>query len=205
MDISLLIRGLLLGISVAAPVGPMSVLCMRRTLSDGRVAGLITGLAIASADATYAAIGGFGLTAVSGFLNSYAFWLRLLGGLFMCYLGIKIFLTPPAKEAASIGSKTDYLRLFMGAYLLTMTNPTTIFSFAAILASIGLGAGSDFGATGLVVFGIFVGSVLWWLFLLTGISLLRHRLTPSVLGWINRISGLIIIGFGLLAFIAIFS
>lgn len=205
MDFTLFLRGIILGISIAAPVGPMSILCMRRILAQGRGAGFATGLGISCADGVYAIIGGFGLTAASSLLNSYAFWLRLIGGGFLCYLGIKIFLASPAKEAAAGLTRGAYFRLYISAFLLTLTNPATIFSFAAILAGIGLGTGADYGATTLVVVGIFSGSVLWMLTLTMGVSLFRNYLTPKILKWINRISGLIILSFGLLALISIFS
>ena len=199
MDIWLLLRGLLIGFSIAAPVGPIGVLVIRRTLAEGRVAGLVTGMGAATADAIYGCIAGFGLTAISGLLLDNQWWVRLIGGLFLCYLGVRAFLARPAERAADAPSSG-----LLGAYLatlgLTLSNPTTILSFLAILAGLGVGvAGGSFGAAALLVLGVFTGSALWWLLLSGGVNLLRLRLTPAVLRWVNRASGLIILGFGVLA------
>ena len=199
MDVGLLLRGLLIGFSIAAPVGPIGVLVIRRTLAEGRAAGLATGMGAATADAIYGCVAGFGLTAVSGLLLDNQLWVRLLGGLFLCYLGVRAFLAAPAERAADVASAS-----LLGAYIatlgLTLTNPATILSFVAIMAGLGLGvAGAGYGAAALLVLGVFAGSALWWLMLSGGVSLLRLRLAPGALRWINRASGLILLGFGALA------
>jgi threonine/homoserine/homoserine lactone efflux protein len=199
MDIWLLLRGLLIGFSIAAPVGPIGVLVIRRTLAEGRTAGLATGLGAATADALYGCVAGFGLTAISGMLLNNQWWVRLLGGLFLCYLGVRAALAAPAERAADAPSSS-----LLGAYVatlgLTLSNPTTILSFVAILAGLGVGvAGGSYAAAGLLVVGVFLGSALWWLILSGSINVLRLRLTPGVLRWVNRGSGLIILGFGVLA------
>jgi threonine/homoserine/homoserine lactone efflux protein len=199
MDIGLLLRGLLIGFSIAAPVGPIGVLVIRRTLAEGRVAGLATGMGAATADALYGCVAGFGLTAISGLLLENQLWVRLIGGLFLCYLGVRAFLAAPAERAADAPSSS-----LLGAYVatlgLTLSNPTTILSFVAILAGLGVGvAGGSYGAAALLVLGVFIGSALWWLLLSGGVNLLRLRLTPGALRWVNRASGLIILGFGTLA------
>src|SRR6476661_6636317 len=168
MDISgvaWLARGLLLGFSIAAPVGPIGVLCIRRTLADGRLAGLVSGLGAATADALYGAVAGFGLTFVSTFLVSQQVWLRIVGGLFLLFLGLKTFLIKPSTVSADSGGK-GLLRAYASTVALTLTNPLTILSFAVVFAGLGLGSGSsDYLSAGLLVLGVFCGSALWWLLL----------------------------------------
>lgn len=199
MDIGLLGRGLLIGFSIAAPVGPIGVLCIRRTLADGRMAGLLSGLGAATADAMYGAIAGFGLTFISSVLVGHAFWFRLIGGIFLCYLGIKTLLDKPAQEAAA-ASGQGLLGFYCSTVFLTLTNPTTILSFVAVFAGLGLAnAGGDYVSAAVLVLGVFVGSALWWLLLSGGVSLLRSRFNPRAMKWLNRISGSIILIFGIIA------
>jgi threonine/homoserine/homoserine lactone efflux protein len=205
VDLSFLVRGLLVGFSIAAPVGPIGVLCIRRTLAEGRAYGLVSGLGAATADATYGLIAGFGLTFISAFLVDQGLWLRLIGGLFLLYLGVRTFLSEPAMPAASEGKRD---RNLLGAYAstlgLTLTNPTTILSFAIVFAGLGLATGSaDYANATLLVLGVFVGSALWWLLLSGGVSLLRSRFTYRGLWWVNRISGILILGFGVAALLTV--
>src|SRR6266511_6449745 len=170
MDTGFLYRGLILGFSIAAPVGPIGVLCIRRTLAEGRGMGLASGLGAATADAFYGAVAGFGLTTVSELLVRQEAWLRLLGGLFLCHLGLKTFLTPPAERAATVKSG-GLATAFVSTLVLTLTNPMTILSFVAVFAGLGLGAGTgSYSAAGFMVFGVFVGSAIWWLLLTTGVG-----------------------------------
>jgi threonine/homoserine/homoserine lactone efflux protein len=203
MDIGTLLRGIVLGFSIAAPVGPIGVLCIRRTLAQGQLVGLVSGLGAATADALYGLVAAFGLTLVTSFLVAQLNWLRLIGGLFLLYLGIKTFLAEPAEQAASVAGEG-----LMGAYVstlfLTLTNPMTILSFAAIFASLGIAdTRGDYAAAGVLVVGVFTGSALWWLLLSGGVSLFRDRLSPSALRWANCLSGGIITIFGLVPLIAL--
>jgi threonine/homoserine/homoserine lactone efflux protein len=196
------LRGLLIGFSIAAPVGPIGVLCIRRTLADGRLAGLVSGLGAATADAFYGSMAGFGLTLVANFLISQQSWLRLGGGLFLLYLGVKTFVSAPAGETGQVAKTAS--RGLWGAYLstllLTLTNPLTILSFVAIFAGLGLAeTGGDPLSAGILVLGVFSGSAAWWLLLSGGVSLLRGRVTPVVLRWVSRVAGLVIVGFGVAA------
>lgn len=203
MDISFLLRGLIIGFSIAAPVGPIGVLCIRRTLAEGRVSGLVSGLGAATADAIYGCIAGFGLTFASSILVSQQVWLRLIGGLFLCYLGVKTFLARPAQEAASAEGR-GLMGAYLSTFLLTLTNPITILAFAAIFAGLGVGGASrNYVSAGLLVSGVFVGSTLWWLILSGGVGALRTRFKLQGLRWVNRISGVIIMGFGLIAFFSL--
>lgn len=199
MSTSLLIRSILIGFSIAAPVGPIGILVIRRTLSEGRLMGFITGLGAALADAVYGALGAFGLTLITTWLVNSEGWLRIVGGLFLCWLGIRTLLAKPAERAASLSAATR-LAAFVTTFALTLTNPLTILSFIAVFAAWGVANDSNDPLAALtVVSGVFIGSALWWLALSGGVSLLRHRITPTVLLWINRLSGVIVLAFGLRA------
>lgn len=188
-------RGLVLGLSIAAPVGPIGVLCIRRTLASGRIAGFMSGLGAATADGIYGGIAALGLAAITRTLVDYNDWLHLFGGLFLLYLGWRTMISRPAREAAVVRS-SSLLTAYTSTLVLTLTNPLTILSFTAIFA--GVGVASD--SAGWLVAGVFCGSALWWLTLSGGVGLLRER-AQRVLPWINRISGAIICGFGIITLI----
>jgi threonine/homoserine/homoserine lactone efflux protein len=205
MDISFALKGLLLGFSIAAPVGPIGVLCIRRTVTKGRASGLVSGLGAASADALYGCVAGFGLTLVSNAILGLRTWLNLLGGVFLCYLGVRTFLSRPAEEAATAGG-TGLWRSYLSTLGLTLTNPMTILSFAATFAGLGLAdacgtsdAPTGYGASASLVLGVFLGSTLWWLLLSGIVGLFRDRLGARALQWINRISGAVLCAFGVWA------
>ena len=196
---ALFIKGLVLGFSIAAPVGPIGILCIRRTLTDGRLQGLISGLGAATADACYGTIAALGVTAVGNLLEAGRLWLRLGGGLFLFYLGCRIFRSQPAEKSAET-QKSGRMAAFASTFGLTLSNPMTILSFAAMFAGLGSGAGAQGNASALqLVAGIFTGSLLWWLVLVLFVGSLRSRFDPRHLVWVNRISGLIICLFALLA------
>lgn len=210
-----LLTGLLLGLSIAAPVGPIGILCIRRTLAMGQLVGLVSGLGAATADGLYGCVAGFGLTAIADFLTHQTLWLRIVGGVFLCYLGITTFLAKPAaatpkamsmsdnpevEEAIAVGLPRSLLGAYSSTLALTLTNPATIFSFAAIFAGLGIvESGQNFASSGVLVLGVFLGSALWW-FLLSGVvGLLRTRFTPTAMRWLNRLSGTVLLTFGLIA------
>jgi threonine/homoserine/homoserine lactone efflux protein len=200
MDLSLFLRGLLIGFSIAAPVGPIGVLCIRRTLVNGRVHGLASGLGAATADACYGSVAALGLTLIAAFLIDQANWLSLIGGIYLCFLGIRTFRSIPAAQAAKVDGR-GLLGAYTSTLFLTLTNPMTILSFAAIFAGLGAGAanGNVWGGALLMVAGVFLGSCLWWMILVTLTSLFRSRLSTIGLGWVNRVSGGIIFAFGVIA------
>ncbi len=203
MTILFLVRGLLIGLSIAAPVGPIGVLCIRRTLAAGRLTGFVSGLGAATADAFYGSVAGFGLTAISSLLIEQRFWLRLLGGLFLCYLGIRTLLARPAEQAAS-ASSTSLAGAYASTLALTITNPATILSFVAIFAGLGIAStGGNYLASGVLVLGVFLGSACWWFLLSSGISLFRAKVGTRQLRWVNRLSGGIILAFGVLALLSL--
>ncbi len=197
MDVFL--RGLLIGFSIAAPVGPIGVLCIRRTLAEGRLAGFLSGMGAASADMVYGAVAAFGLTAIQNLLLSQSTWLSIVGGIFLLYLGIKTFFSKPAEQAAK-SSRGGLFGAYLTTFFLTITNPITILSFIAIFAGLRLGeTDGNYVSAALMVLGVFLGSAAWWLTLSTGVSFLRKKFTPALLAWINRLAGVIIFAFGLAA------
>jgi len=202
MDLTFFLRGLVIGFSIAAPVGPIGVLCIRRTLAEGRISGLVTGLGAATADAIYGCIAGFGLTVVSNIFISQQVWLRLIGGLFLCYLGGKTFLAKAAPQAASTKG-SGFVGAYASTFFLTFTNPMTILSFVAIFAGLGLAsAGGNSPSAGVLVLGVFLGSALWWVILSAGVGVFREKFNSRGLAWVNRISGTIITVFGLFALLS---
>lgn len=193
-----LLRGMVIGLAIAAPVGPIGLLCIRRTLAAGRWAGLVSGMGAATADAIYGCIAGFGLTFISQMLIDQAIWLRLIGGLFLCYLGIKTIVTPAASQAASV-THAGLAGMYVSTLALTITNPLTILAFVGIFAGLGMTTAAQPGLEAAqLVLGVFLGSAMWWLILSSGANLLRGKLTQQ-LTWINRISGSILVVFGVIA------
>lgn len=196
MNTDLFLKGLVLGFSIAAPVGPIGVLCIRRTIAGGPWRGLATGLGTATADALYGLVAALGFTAAAAVLVDHQAFLRLAGGLFLCYLGWVAYRTPPALHASPSPSGT-LLGDYATAFVLTLTNPLTILSFAALFAGAGVIGWQGSRGAALVVFGVFAGSLLWWLILSGATALLRAELGPSRLVWVNRLSGIVIAAFGL--------
>jgi threonine/homoserine/homoserine lactone efflux protein len=189
-------KGLFLGFSIAAPVGPVGLLCIRRTLAGGRWLGLFTGLGAAAADAAYGAIAGFGLTLISNFLIQYQGGMRFLGGIFLCYLGIKTLISTPMDEEPKLVER-DLGKGFLSTFLITLTNPMTILAFVAMFAGVGLThSGGSVASVACLVAGVFAGSTLWWLFLSSAANALRSRVDRKGLTWVNRVSGTMIAMFG---------
>ncbi len=204
MDISYFYKGLIIGFSIAAPVGPIGILCIKRTLSSGRIYGLLSGMGAATADAFYGCIAAFGLTFISNFLLQQQIGLRLVGGAFLCYLGIRTILSRPS-NSPNQPNQNSLLSAYGSTFFLTLTNPLTILSFAAIFAGFGLvSVRGAYSSAAITVLGVFLGSSCWWVILSVVTSLLRNRINLPGLIWINRISGLIILGFGITAIIGIF-
>lgn len=199
MTTDYLIKGFIIGFSIAAPVGPIGVLTIKRTLTEGRLSGFVTGMGAAMADTLYGVIAGFGLTVVSSFIMTQEFWMKLVGGLFLLFLGIKSFIAKPASTAANLDSKGLFSN-FISTFFLTVTNPATILSFLAIFAGLGLGTTkTDYSSSISLVLGVFIGSGLWWFILSSAVSRFQSKITPVRLTWINRLSGLLILSFGVFA------
>jgi len=198
-------RGFLIGFAVAAVVGPIGVLCIRRTLASGFSIGWVSGLGAATADASYAALAAFGVTAVTALLVEQRLWLRLIGGAFLLYLGVRTLRSAPSSRAALPVSVTGLLGAWASTFGLTLSNPMTILSFVGIFAGVGLSVEGGLSGAALLVLGVFVGSAAWWLVLATGVSALRSRLTPRVFRAVNVLSGLVIVAFGLQALVSVSS
>lgn len=190
---------MIIGLLIAAPVGPIGVYCIRQTVQYGRLAGFFSGLGAAVADTVYGIIAAFGLTAISEFLLAGQFWLRLIGGVFLLYIGWRTFFAKLVDQTHPV-VHTTFFKDFLVTFLLTLTNPLTILSYVAVFAGIGIVAlGTDYLDASWLVLGVFLGSTLWWLILSEGVTLFRKRVNQKAMMWINRIAGIIIASFGILA------
>ncbi len=199
MDASFLPKGLLLGFTIAATVGPISLLTIRRTLAHGRVYGLASGLGVALADATYAAIAAFGLTAITSVLVGGRMLLGLIGGAFLIVLAIRTMNTRP-DQVAVVFERPGLVGAFGSIFGLTMTNPMTILSFAGLFAGLRL-TGTGGADAALLVLGVFLGSTSWWIVLTALVAELRSRVTIRALTWVNRVSGAAILVFAVVAIV----
>lgn len=204
MDASaeLFARMFVIGVVVAAPVGAMGVLCIQRVLAHGWRAGLATGAGIATADAGYAALAAFGVTAVSQWMVDYQAQFRIIGGVGLIWLGWRAARTPPAHAAAAAVDSPRLGVLYSSAVGLTLTNPMTIMAFAAIFAGAGLVAQAGTGSALVVTLGVALGSLSWWVALSTGVWAVRHAVSERVMLIVNRVSGGLLIAFGVLALVA---
>jgi threonine/homoserine/homoserine lactone efflux protein len=199
IDLEIFLKGFTIGLAIAAPVGPIGLLTIRRTLTFGRAAGFLTGLGAASADAIFGSIAAFGITAISSIMIGAKFWLGIIGGIFLIYLGWQTFNSQAAQHAAE--SKASSLNtMYFTTFALVLTNPISILYFVGIIASVGA-ANNPTSATWMVV-GVFAGSALWWLTLASIANSLRDKINPRALKLVNQISGLIIAVFGILAVIS---
>jgi threonine/homoserine/homoserine lactone efflux protein len=187
-------RALVVGVAVAAPVGAIAMLCMQRTLVRGRASGYATGLGIATADGLYAAIAAFGLTAVADVLVGAHVWVRLLGGIALLAIGVRTVLKAGAVAAAS-ANEGSLMAEYTSAVVLTAANPQTILTFAALFAGAGLAAQGSWVTAATTTFGVFVGSAVWWLVLVTMVALGRHMLTPKAVTWVSRVAGAAVVVF----------
>lgn len=195
----LFVKGFLVGLSIAIPVGPMGTLCIRRCLAQGRIIGFLSGLGIATADAFYGALAAYGLTAIAAFLFTWQRVLELAGGAFLIYLGIYFLFHPPKPvDNAKVGT-TRAFRAYASVLVLTLGNPTTIASFIAIFAGLGLASANSHWESLLLVTGVFLGSAAWWFFLSQMLHVFRRRISFSWLQWANMLAGAGIALFGLAA------
>lgn len=202
MDPMLFWKSLGLGLAIAAPLGPIGALCITRTLDRGFWAGVAGGLGTALADATYATLAALGFAAFAAGLAVIDLPLRIAGGAFLLWLGWKALAPRPPVVAAQTRAR-DLLGTTAATFALTITNPMTVLSFAALFAGIGLGAGAGAAGAALVVAGVFAGSMLWWVMLSGGVALARHRLPEGFARWVSRLSAALLIGFGLWALLSV--
>lgn len=201
----LFLRGLAIGFALAAPVGPVGVLCVRRALADGRHAAFIAGLGAAFADTFYGAVAVFGLTVISSFLMSHSIFLRVTGGLILVIVGIRsLTMRAPFESAPACGP--GLLKDFVSTFLITLTNPGTILASMGVFAAFGaFGASGSAGLSALLILGVFCGSALWWLLLSAAASAARSRLSPRALDLLNKGSSgfLILCGLAIIASLAV--
>lgn len=195
MSVWLFLKSVLIGLSIAAPVGPVGLLCIQRTLAHGPRIGFASGLGAATADATYGAAGAFGLGVVTAAFVALAKPLALVGAVFLLWMGMRLWQAKPAAEGAVAADAVSSLRAFASVLALTLTNPMTILSFIAIFATLGGDAPLAPAAGALMVLGVFLGSALWWLVLALGIAAIRHRIGEVVMRRINRAAAAFLVGF----------
>jgi len=202
MELTIFLKGILIGFAMAVPVGPIGIMCIRKTLTDGRLSGLMIGLGAATADLLYACVAAFGLTVVSNAIVTERTWIRLVGGSFLLFLGIRTFYAHPSDPKVPVNS-SGLLRSYLYTGFLTLTNPTTVFAFIAVFAALGLGDELSIVSASTLVMGVFIGSGLWFLFLSSGVIFFRKKLDIVGLRWVNRIAGVLIFISGVIAIVSV--
>ncbi len=198
-----LLKGLIIGFAMAVPVGPIGILCIRKTLAEGQLRGLLIGFGAATADMLYGCVAAFSLTFISNAIASQRLWLRLAGAGILFYLGVRTFRARPVDPGAPV-TGGGLLRLYFSALVLSFTNPLTIFAFVAVFAALGLGSGLSVFSEWSLVLGVFLGSSLWFLALTVTASLFRKKLGSVGLRWVSRIAGVLIIISGIIALASLF-
>ena len=198
MDPALALRGFVLGFTIAAAVGPISLLVIRRTLAEGQRYGLVSGLGVATADATYGAIAAFGLSAITDVLVNARQVLGLVGGVFLLWLAWRTIRSAPTETATVPTECRGYAGAYFSILGLTLANPMTILSFGALFAGLGVTSGAT-GDAAVVVLGVLLGSTTWWVVLTTAVALMRRRITPAWIHRINLASGVVIGAFAIVA------
>ena len=199
--IELLIGGIIVGLMIAMPVGPVNILCISRTIEAGWKSGVVSGLGAAAADMLYGGIAGFSITLVIQFLVREQFWIRLFGGILLVVIGIFYFFKRPVALDARLQDRGSAYSDIRSAFLLTLTNPTTVLSFVALLAALGMGAQRHWWLTVFLVGGIFCGSMMWWIVLSVILNHFRDRFNDRLLLLMNRFAGVAIGGFGVATFV----
>jgi threonine/homoserine/homoserine lactone efflux protein len=204
VEYTLLLKGIIIGFALALPIGPIGILCIRKTASDGHLSGMVIGFGAATADAVYGFVAAFGLTVISDALVTRQGWFRLIGGAFLCYLGVKTLLAKPVENSKGQNGK-GLLGSYVSTFLLTLTNPLSIIAFLGVFAGFGLrNTDLSLGSAATLIAGVFLGSSLWFFLLSYGVTLFREKINATGLGWVNRISGALIIMFGLIAIASFF-
>jgi threonine/homoserine/homoserine lactone efflux protein len=202
MKLTIFLKGILIGFAMAVPVGPIGIMCIRKTLTDGRLRGMMIGLGAATADLLYASVAASGLTVVSNAIATERTWIRLVGGSFLLFLGVRTFYAHPADPKVPANG-SGLLSPYLYTVFLTLTNPTTIFAFIAVFATLGLGDELSIVSASTLVIGVFIGSGLWFLFLGSGVIFFRKKLDIVGLRWVNRIAGVLIIISGVIAILSV--
>ena len=205
MGIELFLKGILIGLMVSIPLGPIGVLCVQRTLNKGRRSGFISGLGAASADTIFSLIAGLGVTFIISFVQLHHVYFQIIGGIVVMWLGIHIFYTNPVRQLRLQRLNRNKLSQdFLSVFLLTITNPMAIFFFLAIFAGINIAAGPmHLLPLGAMVAGVFTGAVSWWFLLSTLVNIFRHRFRLRIIWWMNKVAGVIIFALGIVAILSI--
>jgi threonine/homoserine/homoserine lactone efflux protein len=199
---ALILKGAIIGFALALPIGPIGVLCIRKTFADGHLSGMVVGFGAATADALYGFIAAFGLTVISDALVTQQMWLRLVGGAFLCYLGVKTYRAQPPKGPGSTNGK-GLVASYFSTFLLTLTNPLSIIAFLGVFAGFGLrNSELSVGSAATLIAGVFLGSSAWFFLLSYGVTLFREKINAAGLGLINKISGVLIVVFGVIAILS---
>lgn len=203
MSAYILIEGILIGFVVAVPVGPLGLLCINRALLLGPVTGLVSGLGVATADALAAGIAALGISFVEEFLSDHQVILRLVGGVVLVYLGLSIYNAKP-KQQPPPTSVNGLLSAYATTFFLTFSNPVTILSFIAIYAGWHVESMSGrYVSAAILTSGVFIGSALWWVALFVGLTAFREKFSLRIVGWVQRLSGALIAGFGLVVLLSL--
>lgn len=197
-NIWLFIKGIGIGFAVAAPVGPIGMLCIRTTLERGRVAGFCAGLGAAVADTIFAAIAALSITAVSGYVLDHKYALEMAAGIFMIALSLKLLWRKPTLRQLDRPVPEGLFADFLATLILTLANPITIFSFIGIFAGFAGITDIHFSSMPVLLLAIFIGASCWWLALSEGIGMIRHKISEPGLIWMNRAAGLLLAGFGII-------
>jgi len=197
MDLGLFIQGMIIGLTLAVPVGPISLVCIHRTVANGRLHGIVSGLGVATADSFYAAVAFLGLTAISGLITGHQVLFRLMAGIVLIFIGMRVFRSIPAAVSPGDGQE-PFLGDYLSLLVIAIANPLTIIFFITILPGFGVVAqGTTLIAAVPFVAGVFLGSAVWWISLCGSLGAVRSRLSTENLRQINRISGILITCFGI--------
>jgi len=205
MGIELFWKGIIIGLMVSIPLGPIGVLCIQRTLNKGRKSGFISGLGATVADSFFSLIAGYGISMIITFIKAKHIYFQILGGIIVMYLGIQIFFTNPVKQLRLQRMNQNKLSQdFLSVFFLTVSNPMAIFFFLAMFAGVNLASGTmNIFFVGLIVAGVFIGSACWWFILTTLVNIFRHRFRLKSIWWMNKVAGVIIFFLGMAAILSV--
>jgi len=198
-----IIKGIIFGLIVTAPLGPLGILCIQRTINRGLLSGLITGIAAAFADIMYAIIAGFGVSVIANFLHENQLAIRIVGGIIVTFLGVRIYMSNPAKQfRRQKTQKRTYISDFISGFLITITNPIVVVFFGAAFAGIGLDKAESVKSVIITIIGVFTGAVGWWIGLTVLVNIYRDKINLRKLWWINKITGVFVAIFGLVIIVS---
>jgi threonine/homoserine/homoserine lactone efflux protein len=206
MDYSVLFKGIIIGFTVSAPMGPIGVLCVQRTLNKGRLSGFISGMGAAVADSLYAIIAGLGLSIIIDFISTRKLFFELIGISLLVIIGLKIISSNPIKQIRKARKRgNNLLSDFASIAILTISNPLSLFLFIAVFAGLGMMDDNiNKLLTSYLVIGVFTGATLWWFILSSIVNLFRAKFRLRSLWWINKIAGAVLILFALISIIGMF-